>query len=104
MTVKELSESEFDKYVKEGNSVIDFWAEWCAPCKMLGPEIEKASNNVKNVKFAKVNVDGNQSLAGRFQVFSIPTVIFFKGSRQVDRFSGSMRADEIENRVKKVFG
>jgi thioredoxin 1 len=104
MTVKELNEKDFDEFIASGNAVVDFWAEWCGPCKMMSPEFDKASKNMKEVKFGKVNVDGNQELAGRFQVMSIPTVLFFKDKEQVERVSGALSASEIEERANKAYG
>ena len=98
--VTELNEKTFDKFIKEGNCIIDFWAEWCGPCKIMEPEFKKAAKEIKSVKFAKVNVDDNYEIAGRFMVVSIPTMIFFKKGEQVDRLSGSVGLEEIKKRVK----
>ena len=101
--ITELNEKNFDKFIKEENCVVDFWAEWCGPCKIMEPEFKKAAKEIKNVKFGKVNVDDNYEIAGRFMVVSIPTTIFFKKGEQVDRFSGAAGLEEIKKKVKDNF-
>ena len=101
--ISELDEKNFDSFIGKGNSIVDFWASWCGPCKMMEPEFEKASKEIDGVKFGKVNVDGNQELAMRFQVMSIPTTIFFKGKEQVDRVSGAIDFAEIKKRAESGF-
>ena len=101
--VKKLDEKNFDSFIAKGNCVVDFYADWCGPCKVMGPEFEKAAKKIKGVKFGKVNVDGNQELAGRFQVMSIPTTIFFKDKEQVDRHSGPMNTEQIKKKTDSNF-
>tara|TARA_Y100000034_G_C6835507_1_gene377510 strand:+ start:447 stop:755 length:309 start_codon:yes stop_codon:yes gene_type:complete len=101
--IKDLNSEEFDDFIADGNSVVDFYADWCGPCKVMAPEFEKASEELKSVKFGKVNVEGNQELAGRFGVMSIPTTIFFKGKEQVDRHTGALRFEDIKEKVEKEF-
>ena len=76
--IRELNVKNFNSFVENGNCIIDFYADWCGPCKILAPEFEKASEKIEEVKFGKVDIDGNQELAERFQVMSIPTILFFK--------------------------
>jgi thioredoxin len=104
MSVKELNKENIDEFISSGNVIVDFSAPWCGPCKIMEPEFEKASETFKEIKFGKVDVDGNQDLAGRFQVMSVPTTIFFKEKEQVDRHSGALSARNIEEKVKKSFG
>ena len=101
--ITELDEKNFDSFISKGNCVIDFWAEWCGPCKIMEPEFEKASKEIKNVKFGKVNVDGNLDLASRFQVMAIPTTIFFKNKEQVDRSTGAISFKDIRNFCERNF-
>jgi len=69
--------------------VVDFWAPWCGPCKMLGPTIEELATTYSGrAQVGKVNIDDNQQVASDFSVSSIPTVIIFKGGKVVDRFVG----------------
>jgi len=103
MAVEILDSKNFDGFIESGNVVIDFYADWCGPCKIMEPHFRKASEANKNIRFAKVDVDGNQKIAGRFQVMSIPTTIFFKDGEQVDRHTGAMSFKDIEETIRKNF-
>ena len=81
----------FDKALSQGKlMMVDFWASWCGPCRMLGPVIEQLDNQYPDVVVDKVNVDDEQELAMRYGVMSIPTVIFFKDGKEIDRKVGVM--------------
>lgn len=101
--IKELSSDNFDDFIAKGNAVVDFWAEWCSPCRVMEPHLEKAAQEEKNVKFGKVNVDDEPELAQRFQIMSIPTTIFFKNKEQVDRTVGALSKEMIISRIKDNF-
>ena len=104
MSVTELDKKDFNDFIEDGNTMIDFWAPWCNPCKILSPLIEEIAKEQKGkIKFGKVNVDDNQELAQRFQIMSIPTVIFFQNGRQVDRFSGAIPKSDILKKIKENF-
>lgn len=76
--------------------IVDFWAPWCGPCRVVGPEIEKLSQRVGNgAKFVKVNVDENQNLAMQYGVMSIPTIIKFEGGSVVKSIVGARGADSM---------
>ena len=75
-----LTQENFEETVTgDGITLIDFWAEWCGPCKMFGPIFEAASEQFPDVKFAKVDTEAEQGIAGFFQIQSIPTVFVFRG-------------------------
>ena len=81
----------FDKALSQGKlMMVDFWASWCGPCRMLGPVIEQLDNQYPDVVVGKDNVDDEQELAMRYGVMSIPTVIFFKDGKEIDRKVGVM--------------
>lgn len=100
----ELTDSNFDAKTAKGNWVIDFWAEWCGPCRMMAPHFEKAAAKMKGkVNFGKVDVEANQELASRFEVMSIPTTLFIKNKEQVNRISGALPEEEILSLVDESF-
>jgi putative thioredoxin len=93
--VTDVSEADFQQVVIEGSKatpvVVDFWAEWCQPCKTLGPLLEKVTNEAEgSVRLAKVDVDANPRLAQAFGVQGIPMVIAFKDGRPVSQFTGAV--------------
>ncbi|MBS3088576.1 thioredoxin [Candidatus Pacearchaeota archaeon] len=102
--VKNLDSKTFDKFIKsETRVVIDFWAEWCGPCQMFGPIFDEVGNEMKDkVVFGKVNVDDGVELAQRFQVMSVPTILFFKDGQQVDRVGGGMSKSELIKKIKEL--
>lgn len=101
--VKELTSDEFDKFIKDDKTVIDFWAPWCGPCKMMGPIFEDVAKDLKDkAKFAKVNVDENSDLAQRFGVMSIPTIMFFRDGEPVDRAVGVLMKEDLIKKVKEI--
>lgn len=103
MSVKELDSDSFDDFIAKGNVVVDFHAEWCGPCKMMAPHFKKAAETIKDVKFGKIDVDGNQEIASRFDVMSIPTTIFFKDGEVVDQHTGAMGFEEIKKKINAAF-
>lgn len=94
--ITELTEKTFDSFVENGKVVVDFWAEWCGPCKIMGPIFEDVAGYLKGkVKFGKVDVDAHSDLAQQFSVMSIPTMIFFENGEVVDRIVGVLEKDEL---------
>ena len=90
MSVLHLNESEFNEKISASPvAMVDFWATWCGPCKMLAPVIEEIGKKYEGrAVIAKVDVDENQSLAAKYGVMSIPTVIFFKNGKEIGREVG----------------
>lgn len=85
----EFTKENFDSEVSQGISLIDFWAEWCGPCKMIAPTIDELAREYSGrVKVGKVNVDNEMELAERFGVMSIPTIVIMKDGKEVKRFVG----------------
>ena len=89
--MKILNSNEFDNAIASGIVLVDFYADWCGPCKMLSPVLEGVAEKMKDkVTIVKVDVDRSPDLAAKFGVMSVPTMIMFKNGRQVDAFSGYM--------------
>src|SRR4030043_508491 len=100
-----VTDETFQKEVLEAEqpTLVDFWASWCGPCRIVGPIFEELSNEYSGkVKFAKVNVDENPKTPATFGVRSIPTLIMFKGGKAVDQIIGASPKSQLENIVKKV--
>ena len=81
--------------------LVDFWADWCGPCKMIGPIFEEVAGELTNAKFTKVNVDECPNLAGKYRVASIPTIMVFKNGVPVDTLVGFMPKNQLKDAVEK---
>lgn len=102
--VKEIGDLNFESEINEKEKlvVVDFWAPWCGPCKMLGPVIEETSEELsEKAKFVKVNVDENPNTAGKFAIASIPTVMIFKDGNPVDTLVGFRPKQSIISEIEK---
>ena len=99
------NENDFDSYIKEGVTFVDFFATWCGPCKMLGPEIEKlADAYVGKAKVVKVDVDQAQQIAMRYGVASIPTLIVFVNGQAVAKDMGYKPYAQLEKLLTAQLG
>ena len=106
-SVLELSEADFDNTVNEAGVpvLVDFWAEWCGPCKMLVPVLEELAGDYDGkLKIAKVNVDNNPTLAQRYKVRSIPNLILIKDGEQVGQIVGALPKGELKDRIDNLLG
>ena len=100
--VKELTNGVFNKFIKEGVVLVDFFADWCMPCLMMAPIVEELSEKFKGkIKFGKVDVGENQEIASKFGVSSIPNFTLFKDGEVVDQFIGSMPVEAFEEKLNK---
>jgi thioredoxin 1 len=98
-----LSSSNFEKILKENKYVVvDFWAEWCAPCKMIAPIIDELAREYDgDVVFGKVNTSEEQGIANRFGITAIPTLIFFRNGKPVDKVVGVLPKTELIRWIRK---
>jgi thioredoxin 1 len=101
----EVSDAQFDSEILKAEKpvLVDFWAPWCGPCRMVGPVVEELAGEYQDrLKVAKVNTDDNQSHAARLGIQGIPTLIFFKDGREVDRVVGALPKGALKQRIDAV--
>ena len=99
--VIDLNSANFDGVTSQGLVLVDFWAEWCGPCKMMHPIFDRMAKKYRHIKFARVNVDQNQDISMKFGVQAIPTFIMFKDGKQVERMMGAVGEPGIHMIAKK---
>lgn len=105
--VVEITDSSFDAEVLRSGLpvVVDFWAPWCGPCRMVAPVMEKLSEKYAGrFKFCKINVDENPSSAAKYQAMSIPLLVFFKGGREAGRSVGALPERALGSKIEQVLG
>ena len=96
--MQNITKNEYESVINQNNiTVVDFWASWCGPCKMLAPVYEKVAGEMQECLFVKVNVDEEQEIATKNQIYSIPTIILFKAGKELARKSGYMSEAELKN-------
>jgi thioredoxin 1 len=103
--VIQLQDSTFDKEVLKSDVpvLVDFWAVWCGPCKMIAPAVDELATQYKGkVKVAKMDVDQHQQVPQQFGIRSIPTLLLFKGGRVVDTIVGAVSKSKLEDSLKKA--
>ena len=101
--VSELTSQNFEEFSKEGYVLIDFFAEWCGPCVMMGPVFESLAETFEGkVKFGKVNVGEFQDIAMKFNVSSIPNFVLLKEGKVVTQFIGAMQEDVFEEKIRET--
>ena len=96
---KIIKSQEFDNTIESGVVVVDFFATWCGPCKMLSPVIDELSGELENVNFVKVDIDQSMDLAQKFKIVSVPTLKVFKNGEEVDTLMGFMPKEVLKSKV-----
>ncbi|MDW7683399.1 MAG: thioredoxin [Bacillota bacterium] len=105
--VTEIGDANFaDEVLKsETPVVVDFWAAWCGPCRMMAPVLDEVARDMEGkVKIVKVNVDKNRTTAGNYKVMSIPTLMFFKGGEPVDTQVGFVPKEQLVKKIEDALG
>ena len=101
----ELTDSNFSSEIAQGLTLVDFWAPWCGPCRIIAPVVEELAGQYEGrVKISKVNVDDNPATAGQFRVMSIPTLILFKDGQPVETLVGAQPKRAFEALLDKYAG
>jgi len=105
MAKHELTDANFDAETLQSDVpvLVDFWAPWCGPCQMMGPIVEELAGEYEDskLKVAKLNVDDNQTTAGKYQVLSIPTFIIFQNGEVKDKMSGGVSKEKMKEFIDK---
>ena len=100
----QITDANFEELLGTGKPmVLDFWAEWCGPCRMVSPIIDELAQEYEgHVTIGKINVDENNDVVGRFGIRNIPTVIFFKNGEMVDKIVGATSKDKFKEKVENL--
>jgi thioredoxin 1 len=103
--ILEVSDDSFDSEIVNSDipAIVDFWAEWCGPCKKVGPVVEELAKEYEGkIKVAKMDVDNNRQTPAKFGIRNIPTLILFKGGEVVNTIIGAQSKSSIEDEIKKL--
>lgn len=96
MSIQIATTENFDQLIANGLTLVDFYADWCGPCKMLAPVLEQLANEITDVNIIKLNVDHSREIAQRFGVMSIPTIILFKDGNQIAQTVGFQPKERLK--------
>lgn len=92
----EIKEADFNLFIAEGDSVVDFYAEWCGPCSMMTTIMESCESKNSQVKFAKVNIDYATNIVDQYKIMNIPCIIFFKDGKDFTKLVGLRKEKEVQ--------
>jgi thioredoxin 1 len=98
-----ITDKDFDKiYQEKGNIIVDFWADWCMPCKVIEPFLEEAQGEL-GLKVYKLNIDDYPSIAEQFNILSIPTLLCFKDGKLIGKIIGAMPKQKLYDKLRDIF-
>lgn len=100
--MKQINDENFYKEIdNEGINLIDFWAPWCGPCKMLAPVLEELEPELENINFMKINIDENHEIAAKYGIMSIPTLLIMKNNEVIEELTGFRSKEDLKEILKK---
>jgi thioredoxin len=97
----DVTDADLAETIRSGAFVVDFWAAWCGPCRMIAPILEELAGSMSDVRFAKLNVDQNPRAASQYRAMSIPLLVFFKDGVEKGRVVGAVPRGQIESAIKQ---
>ena len=100
MEVKEIEAKDFEESIKEGKALVDCYATWCGPCKMMAPIIDEVAKEIDSVNFYKVDIDNAPEVADQYEIFSIPTLLLFENGELKNKSVGLKTKNEIMDFIK----
>ena len=99
-----LTDANFQSTISKGSHLVDFWAPWCGPCRMIGPLLEEIARERKDLTVGKLNVDDNPTTASKFRVQGIPLLVFIKDGKETGRVVGAVPKQQIESAIRQYLG
>lgn len=102
--MSEITESNINEILQKPKAILDFWAPWCNPCLLFKPIFDKVGKEYSDITLGKINIEDYRDIALKYEVMSIPTIIFFKEGKEVGRFVGSMSEQAFKDKINEFLG